>query len=1146
MSTLDQQPALDQKKEETFQQLKPICDQLIRRNDAITLGESQQVGRLLSDLLNVLENVRNPELVLQGQLVTYVFAPLLHTFGAVAKSDTLYDNILEPLLRCLLFLLTKTLWKASFSSTLQQELLVLFTLCVDPPQPRALTIRRVTAEEVKHVAVKCINALLPEKRIGEEIHPLVLALREETARPLVANTTAALLEVIHQPKNMLLRLDAMGTLRKLLIEYLHDGRALTGFLPRVVSILRRVICQKGEKENHQIIVKALQVLGDIVQAVLGNEENRHLTLSIKSFQDFQQVDTQEISPVDKSSKDVNVRNQKNSPITIERTQAWLMITKREFKKHLERILKVSGHQDWRARLAFIQFSYQILANCFETLDNCVPLLLETLLLFMDDDYPNVAIECRKLTTDIIGHEGLQVTSLKALHDGLHCWIGELPRCMISGNEAEKINNMALITAAVMLFGEKSHAVLNEAITRHSDAWLTALEIDTESLNILEENGPGKYIELRDQDTTGHTIIYPKVRFKHLASDRAIEKLSRMLNVIGRFGDLSTWTDHFMRYIRDTDDKSCPEAIFIIHALLSGASVSEEDQDGFILWQHNVVTNDWDDQEYIGASLEEEHASKETLKGLSLQIMQDLLEHVIDPSSESSCFSSFAVATRQDIYDYEATQVLSICLSLQIVGLVACIVERQRMQDELITLLYPLLAHLGSPNVRIHSYALITLDTIALICGECGTKELCVENIDYVINMVSQRLAMLLNNPRAPLVLKALVRIGGRGAIGYLEDSVEEIYDALDRYHMQGWLCGQLCSILTEVIQTLLTSTDMPDDIDDEHTQAPTSELGISAEILDFLETQKQGQRDEEQEETATMEEIGKYFLERQKKKEKEPTLENLLEKEKQGSRQEEGKQKEEEKGARLPPDDTQEPLTKDQEMALDIMQKARHFLASPSSRLRAEMLSLFAAGVRLLSQRQDKIRVFVNDLWPQAVQRLSDQDNAVALNALQLVQVLLDVLGDFMLRRFEDLWPRFKELLKTGYNGTAGSVNYQYYSQHSYAYRLHLGVLQALKTTASRMTLRETTLSDIIHETKVFLDNRIPGGLQRAARELYVYLTRSNADTVWLLTLAMLGQEGVVRSESKQFEEFRLPGWMQEDNKTYYKNNARSILASIP
>lgn len=1139
--------SLDQQAEEIFSQLKPICVQLIALKDAISPGESQRIGRLLWDLLNVLENVRDPVLVLQLKLVMYIVAPLLQTFGAVARSDVLYDNVLEPLLRCLLFLLTETVWKASFTPKLQQELLILFTLCVDPPQPKSSPVRRVTSEEVKHMAIKCIDALLPDKNIGEEIHPLVVALRLEQTRPLVANTATALLDVIHQPKNISLRSEALDTLRRLLIDYLHDGSILTGFLPRVVSVLRRVICQKGEKENHQIIVKALQVLGDVIQAVLANEENSHLIRSSTSFQDFQQfqisVKDQEAGQkdLDSTTKNPDVKDEKGSRFLVERTQAWLTTTKRELKKNLERILKAFDHQDWRARIAFVRFSYQIISNCYQTLDNCVPLLLDTLLLCMDDDYPNVATECRRLTAEIIGREEFQAVSFKALQDGLHSWMKELPGCIISGNESDKIKYMALITAATLLLGEHSHSVLNEAIPRYSDAWLTALEIDTESLNVLEESGYNKYIELPDQETKSQTVIYPKVRFKYLVSDRAVGKLSRMLNVIGRVGDLPTWTDYFMRYIHNTDDRSYPEAIFIIHSLLSGASVSEEEQDGLDMWQNQVITDDFDDQEYAGASLDEQRASRETLRSLSLQIMQGLLECVIDPSSESSRFSSFAVSTRQNVYDYEATKVLSICLSLQTVGLLACIVGRQDMQNELITLLYPLLAHLGSPNIRIHSYALITLDTVALICGERSAKELCVANIDYVINMVSQRLSMLLDNPRAPLVLKALVRIGGSGAIAYLEDSVEEIFDALDRYHMQGWLCAQLCSVLTEIVQTLLKSADIShDDIDKDEHQSRAAEHGVSKIIQDFIAAQTQeGQEEEKEEEQTTLEEIGKYFLERQKKKEQEPTLEDLLEKEEQENQQVE------EDEPRLPPEDTSPPLSKEQEMALDIMRKARHFLAFPSSQLRAEILSLLAAGVQLLRQTEDKIRVFVNDLWPQAVQRLSDPQGAVALNALHLVQILLDNLGDFMLRRFEDVWPKLKSLLKAEYSAATNSINYYYYSQHSYAYRLHLGVIQVIKTAASRMILREKTLQDIAQATKVFLDDRIPEDLQIAARQLYLGLTHSNADTVWLITLGMLGQQGIIYSESNDLKEFKLPRWMQDDSKTL-RNNAKMILDSIP
>jgi hypothetical protein len=62
--------------------------------------------------------------------------------------------------------------------------------------------------------------------------------------------------------------------------------------------------------------------------------------------------------------------------------------------------------------------------------------------------------------------------------------------------------------------------------------MTALELDKESLNILEEKQSELYIELQTDETRTATPIYPKIRLKNVVTDHTTTKLTRLLNVIG--------------------------------------------------------------------------------------------------------------------------------------------------------------------------------------------------------------------------------------------------------------------------------------------------------------------------------------------------------------------------------------------------------------------------------------------------------------------------------------------------------------------------------------------------------------------------------------------------------------------------------------
>ncbi|KAI9485881.1 MAG: hypothetical protein EXX96DRAFT_476383, partial [Benjaminiella poitrasii] len=482
-----------------------------------------------------------------------------------------------------------------------------------------------------------------------------------------------------------------------------------------------------------------------------------------------------------------------------------------------------------------------------------------LVMHIDDDYNEVSITCRIRMQSLLSSAAFQRTIVPILKSNLYDWIMKFPQFVISKDEREKTIAISIISGFIILLGDQSESVLSTVLSRASDGWMTALEIDKESLHILEEKQRERYIELKD-DNLHSSPIYPKIRFKHFVTDATANKLIRLLNIIGKYCDLQAWIYHFMRYVSmDFGMTNDPQAAYIVHALLSGALAHDTDA--------TSETNGWIVEEDINNS------KNENVKVIATQLLNDTMNILVNAAmTDINKTLSLATNTASFQLDEEVNHVLTVCFSLQIVGLTTCVINHEHLQDQLITMLYPLLAHLGSSNIYIHTYSLITLNIIAITCGLSNARELAIQNIDYIINMISQHISVLTNNARVPLVLKALIHVGGYDAINYLDDTIQEIYDALERYSLNDWLCAQLCSVLFEIIQTLEKNV-LPDislnnysnkanNVDTNTTFESDNQM--SNEIKSFIDNFEINIEHTDKEH-GSMEEIGEYFLDRQAK-----------------------------------------------------------------------------------------------------------------------------------------------------------------------------------------------------------------------------------------------------------------------------------------
>ncbi|KAI7851637.1 armadillo-type protein [Circinella umbellata] len=1136
-----------------------------------TRQSSRQVTLQLNQLYDLLSNTIDLETKCDRRLINFILAtlmPVLQWIKSTPKEQEQqqqqrYNNVIEAWLKCINVFLSRTYWTIESPTQLIEQLVILFT--------NFMIHATKTEEEIQHLAVQCMKTTL--SKLTDD-NSLIQSLRDLKFRPQMAGSVSALLDIIRKGDALQLRIDAMHTLSTLVLNALGQVDSVAVFLPGIASALGRTIYQKQEKENQQILSTSLEVLGNVIVFVMRDEcAPDFIVHKINSLHDLLST-----TPNHNSNNDNNhINKDKEKEVktfatndTKEFVQNFYTTTKKKIKEQLDFIFSIKSYNtDWRVRLAMVRFAGKLLIKCSQTLDNCTSLLLKMVVLFIDDEYIQVATEAQLQIREIMQVPVFEQTIIPTLKENLADSINSIPRILINGDEGDKVTTMTLVTGYVLILGNRhAQGVLDSTITKTLDGWLAAFQIDQGGLNVLDENAQSsnKFIEFqkeqdyekessKDPDSTNTTTcpeqqelspIYPKVRFKYLVADRTTAQAGRMLNVIGRYGNLSFWLDLLMDCFREQELDIQPQAAYMIHSLLSGAATEEIDTIDPQFLSHRTT-----------------NAIKETfdVKNMALHVLHEIVLLVIDPIITTVDHTTSVIASGGRQFhklkkELETAEILATCFGLQIVGLTASILEAESIQDELITLLYPLLAHLGSPNVFIHNYALITLNAIALVCNKHGggAQQLAVENIDYIINMVSQRISVLEDNLRAPLVLKALIRIGGPKTIDYLEDTVEEIFDALDGYHMDDWSCAQLCSVLAEIVRVVYRKNTISLETGKEHDDSSKQQEEqesmdkeqhkISKEISNFIKLNKLNNKKENDDDRVnqapkSMEEIGRYFLDQQQKKDKKPQTfdPTQLIPGYEDANGNEGNDDEEIK----PPDDTPEPLSRAQQMTLDIMNKSRHFLTASSPQLRVEMLGLFSAGTKVLASRLDKLGVLVNEAWPHIIQRLSDKENnMVILEAITIIGSIAESLHDFISNRVKDFWPKFKELLKQGRNES------YHYSAYSYIHRLHNAILVTLKSVIDHCVVRATQIPEMMDEIKWYLDERLHVELQQSAIHVFSTMSKKYPDTVWLYMLSLVShEESTIIDETGQFNTFVIPEWMTV-KEPYYRRNARHILSLVP
>ncbi|KAF8943025.1 TEL2-interacting protein 1 [Haplosporangium gracile] len=402
------------------------------------------------------------------------------------------------------------------------------------------------------------------------------------------------------------------------------------------------------------------------------------------------------------------------------------------------------------------------------------------------------------------------------------------------------------------------------------------------------------------------------------------------------------------------------------------------------------------------------------------------------------------------YDHN-TDVMLRCLLLEGIASIAVILGGIEFEVELVRVLYILLEHLGDQDsALVRDAAEVALEHVAFVCQYETVGDLIQANYDYVIQQISQRIAFLNSNPKTPQVLWALIHVVGPPAISMLEDSVTEIFEALDHWKDQeDEVCEGLLKSLCEIVKVMAGST--PTDIKEteanmsgmdldltRNATTASSQTDASKEVESFAMEYRlltkgvddgNGGEDEalrEKLNSMTPEQIKDYFMERAKEAKEDE--ERLFGDREDADKVDDVDSAEDDENISFGalrasmPKQTEaskpEPLTKHQALCLRILTKAGYFLTASSPRLRISALEITQGSIVVLKSRPQDLNPVIHGFWPAIVGRVLRRSELdvffVSLRAIEVITTLAENCSDFLGRHLlDDVWPFIVKALRT-------------------------------------------------------------------------------------------------------------------------------------
>ncbi|KAB5592051.1 hypothetical protein CTheo_4503 [Ceratobasidium theobromae] len=416
-------------------------------------------------------------------------------------------------------------------------------------------------------------------------------------------------------------------------------------------------------------------------------------------------------------------------------------------------------------------------------------------------------------------------------------------------------------------------------------------------------------------------------------------------------------------------------------------------------------------------------------------------------------------------------------------------------------LFPLLVSLVSDAPVLAWTAHTALGQISEALGYASLSNMLLANFDYALESVARRISLFSSyatttpssspsiSIQALQVLECLIRLVGRAIVDRATDVLDECFDRLDDFHGYSAVVCALVGVLAQVVAAI-------------GREDEGGRIGGRAEP---------GPRTNERDD------FFEWFKRRNEPRDSDFDL---------------GKKDDDGDGDGEPP-----PLSPLQSLTRQIVARATYFLTHASPHVRAQILNLLATAAPTL--RASAFLPTIHAAWPFILNRLDDKEPFVVVACAQLVQALVQSVGEFMARRvWDDVWPRFKKILEaqaeiavTKVRRTA-RLGAEQYGPRALS-DLHLAVLRTLGAAIEHVEPSDEAVWTILTRCRRFLaKDPSPGrdewgerrdDVQKAARDLYTAIGKRNPDVVWLVLVGTCGRD------PRTNQDVQVPAFLRSD-----------------
>lgn len=1087
--------------------MKPICVSLLSLSSTPPTPHSRHAS-LLDQLYATLFQL--PQYSLTGPTINYTLFPLTSILRQSSPAD-LPDSFLEAAFRVLTVLVRS--WReleGGIDPMAWEQLWRFTTACIGPGVGKGKGKER--SQDVQLEAVNLLTALLEPSTTQDHPSGLMRAKFNSDKSPLMPTLfqtiTLLLATSAPDPPYLSLQLQSLRLLRHCIRFLKGQHRVLAAVLPGTVSAMSKLVSSGSERIKGDVAAEMAGIVEEVIVLTVNDDDLRQLGLLRSKVDDLSQLnddmsgmETEPESPRPALSKDPF------PPLT----QSYLSFTSTQLASAIPAILSLSTHQSSSARQAVSSLAFELVSSCSESLA-LDRLGLTTLLQLSKDDFDTVRLDAQEKLRRLCTNRAINVTLVDILSSSL----SSLPRLIMSQQDEKAGSAARLITA---LAETDAGGVIAGLLGPHGkvERWGWSL------LSCLEFGKPsGSFVRGTQTISNGGLPGFPHLPLRYVESGSTTRELASMLTALGSAGgEIALHSvEHFILFAkahRGQHVAKAVSAIWVADRLLDGiASAQENGIDGKVSKAVRKMA-----REVARAATVMDEDAEDT----EINVPSDDLVPIERTTGTNGSIKLFEKDALPDSHAADTTRKLHLqaqrtlldCLSLSLLSTSSRILTTS-FRTLLLNSLYTLLSRLGSQDM-VGEYAEIALSHVAYNTGYASVQNLVLDNVDYVINVVSQRLTYRRLDSQAPLVLISMIRLVGDEIVPMVHDVVDEIFDALDDYHGYEALATSLLSVLITLIDVM---------------NAEVQSAGISPERL--AKKAEMNRMPGPPDPAADFAKLQKWYDERSARNQEQ--IDTILEraprvwKKDTGEPPKGGEEDGPDQDVTMEGEDPNPP-TRSQEVAIAILSKSIYFLTHPSPFLRARILGLVARATPVLASanREAELLPSIDQAWGGILNRLDDGEPYVVTEAADLIASLCEHVGDFMSRRVLDqAWPRMKALLdkqrsldaksalvsrhryntkinngQPGSRGTSTGTSTSY----SVSHRLHVAILRTARFIAQEVPVGDSVLWEMMLIFRWFLDTNAHEELQQKAMELYRALGKRDGDAVWVVLESTTSGEGV-------------------------------------